>query len=184
MENVEEKHSKAVEYTIKEFEVLRIEIDSTLKDIRAFELYGIIATGTIWAWLATHSNDNLFAWSLPLLLSFAGFFRNWGLYRHLGFIGKYIKQIEIVHLKGYALEGWEHWLDKDRGVRRVVTDNLVWIILLFVALPAIYLRSDFIVPIQDHTNPITIDVKPFPCPPPQSKIIKNSPHSVTPTNNK
>src|SRR5581483_3126962 len=133
------------EYNLKEFDALRSEIDDGISEARAFERYAVIASGALWAWLTTRPTAPLLLWCLPLLLALVGWLRTWGLYKHLGRIGSYIREIEGNNLKGWeGPAGWEKWLDGDRGVRRHLIDNLVWGTLVVIAGIAILQRERLI----------------------------------------
>jgi hypothetical protein len=110
-------------------------------EIKIFERYVILASGAIWAWLVTQHNSNFVAWSLPIVLALAGFLRNLGLRMHLRRIAEYIRKIEDDQLRGSEIGGWEKYLEKDQGLRRQLVNYLVWIVLVIIAVGALFLRS-------------------------------------------
>jgi hypothetical protein len=163
-------------YNLKEFDALRSEIDDGISEARAFERYAVIASGALWAWLTTRSNAPLLLWCLPLLLVLAGWLRSWGLYKHLGHMGSYLKQIEDNHLKDWnGPRGWEKWLDKDRGFRRRLIDNWVWIILAVTAIFAVCYRETFASSPVDQPRPVVVEVRPLPCPTNQNQSLNAPP---------
>jgi hypothetical protein len=173
-EQTQEEISRA--YNLKEFDALRSEIDDGISEARAFERYAVIASGALWAWLTTRSNAPLLLWCLPLLLVLAGWLRSWGLYKHLGHIGSYLKQIEDNHLTDWnGPQGWEKWLDKDRGFRRRLIDNWVWIILGVTAILAICYRKTLTSSPVDQPKPVVVEVRPLPCPTNQNQTLNAPP---------
>ena len=134
------KLSVAQQFNLKEYEALRKEIDFVANEIKIFERYAVLASGAIWAWLVTQHNSSFIAWFLPIVLALTGFLRNWGLRMHLRRLAEYIRKIEDDQLRGSEIGGWEKYLGNDQGLRRQLINYLVWIVLVIIAVGALFLR--------------------------------------------
>lgn len=154
-------------FNLKEYEALRIEINDTLREIRAIERYAVAGSGAIWAWLATRPSLHAAVWVIPLLLVAAGFIRNSILYAHVRQLGDYIRQIEEHLLKGSGgPRGWEGYFkpiaEKDSFA---FEEGMVWMVLALVGILALVFHNQ-IGPKIPGESQTAVQVMPCPTPAP------------------
>lgn len=103
-------HSK--DFYLKEYELLRKEIEVHLADMRSVERNVAAAVGATWAWLATHSTPPLprWAWLIPVLFVILGMLRCFGLWKQFGNFHNYLECVEECFSGKQDPGGWEHFL--------------------------------------------------------------------------
>jgi hypothetical protein len=99
----------AREFYLKEFEMLRREIEIIINDYRATERNVLIAVGVSWAWLYgfRHEMPPL-AWLAPCLFVGLGIMRHRGNEAFFRSINKYLKRLEKSFSAPGHPGGWEH----------------------------------------------------------------------------
>ncbi len=120
------------EFLRKEFELVRHEMDESVKESRSLERYALTLTGGIWAWLAVNSQEHPvhpYAVWLPLLLVFLFFLRAVALYLHTNDIADHLKDTEKLAFNVPFHLGWEQKF-KEKGKFKRATFWLFWILLL------------------------------------------------------
>ncbi len=129
------------DFSIKEFDTLRKEIEWTLNDSRSVERNVVIAIGAFWAFLIKE-NGNVrklthpaWAWWIPVLFSVLGALRSAALGYKFACLGTYIQKIEKYFLPKVTNrpEGWEHFQSTAGGFVRV-SAWIFWIILIAVTV--------------------------------------------------
>lgn len=114
-------------FYIKEFEILRKEIEWINQDSRTLERNVVIAIGVFWAFLIKESptlrglKNGYLAWIIPVVFAILGYVRALSLERNLHRLGKYIRKIERFIRTEYSQnetpEGWEGFQENLRKGR-------------------------------------------------------------------
>lgn len=120
-----------IEFLLKEYDALRLQIDSITKELFSLERWALISSGTIWSWLATTSNNNvphLIYWA-PAIITILLCLRGWGLHSSNMLAGKYIANIES-YFELPENMGWESLLKQARPLMVVNAAILYWVILI------------------------------------------------------
>ena len=118
-------------FLIAEYQCLRNEIDSILKDMRTFAMYSIIATGAIWAWLLTDNTNYLYNFLrfLPAIIVLILYIYIKSIIRDVRMIGDYISKIEALFALPNGI-GWETQLKSIRWpIKRLWLENVYWFII-------------------------------------------------------
>ncbi len=133
------------EFLRKEFELVRHEMDESVKESRSLERYALTLTGGIWAWLAVskaeyHISFPAAAW-LPALLVAFFFFRAAVISQHVKDIGDHLIEIEKAFQVPETL-GWEQMYKKCYGKFKRASVYIFWFILLLVTIviPVFFFR--------------------------------------------
>jgi len=103
----ESTHS--TEFYLKEFELLRKQIEMHVTEMRTVERNVVLGVGGTWAWLATHTTPK-WIWSVPVLFVILGALRCHGIWTELGRLHEYIQRIESRFSAKEDPGGWEHFL--------------------------------------------------------------------------
>jgi hypothetical protein len=132
-------------FLLAEYQCLRNEIDSTMKDMRTFAMYSIIATGAIWAWLLTGNANDMFhiLRFLPSVIVLILYVYIKVIIRDIHMIGSYISKIEALFALPDGL-GWETQLKCIRWAKKRIWLEHVYWFLIFAAnvVTAICLKSN------------------------------------------
>ena len=129
---------------LKEYELLRKEIEVHLADMRSLERNVAAAVGATWAWLATHSTPPLpkWTWLIPIFFVILGGLRHFGLRKQFRNFHKYLARIEESFSGKQDPGGWEHFLGSGNTALRLSTGTF-WIVLsLSTVAIAIYQYSN------------------------------------------
>lgn len=123
-----------VDFALAEFENLRREVDSTVKEIYTLERYSLATAGAIWSWYAANATSTEKAVvCLPFLLGCLFAIRCYTLYRHLFRLSGYLTKVEKVFELPEDL-GWERYLSLNADWRQAGSGYLFWLIFLSGAL--------------------------------------------------
>jgi len=138
-----EKKERWSEFLLKEFELLRNELDESVKEARAIERYALVTTGAIWSWVVAQTEETTIyqplVW-LPAILVLFFAFRALGLSVHVRDIGKHLAEIEqAFHLPEDL--GWEQLYEKKyHGTPKRISVYVFWAGLLIatIAIPFLF----------------------------------------------
>jgi hypothetical protein len=95
----------------EEYQTLRKEVETAMSELNTLESGALVAAATIFVWLITHELEGALkiGWFIPGILVTFCIFRVMTINRHLGWLAKYLKHYEVVHIQP-KLPGWEHFL--------------------------------------------------------------------------
>lgn len=117
-----------------EWKELRDEAISLAHETRKLEQLAVVATGAVYAWVATHKLEMgavwILPWFIPVLFAAAGALRSWAIAKQIGHMSAYLTEIEKELSAG---GGWETFFSTRRGYlyRTAVT---FWTLLLVVTI--------------------------------------------------
>lgn len=125
------RHAK--DFYLKEYELLRREIEIAINDYRATERNVVIAVGVSWAWLFQAGNGvPVLAWLVPCLFVVLGILRNYSDEAFFQSAHQYLARVE----KAFSLPGhpggWEHAPVSRNWTRASAV--LFWIVLALATI--------------------------------------------------
>jgi hypothetical protein len=116
----------------EEYKSLRGEISALVAESRKLELLAIGGVAATYAWFVTSKVPPGAAWYVPALLPLLGALRAYAIFKRIGEIGDYLRNIE----KSLDWSGWEtHFATKLRS-RVSFTSIVLWLALLAFTLLA------------------------------------------------
>lgn len=135
-----------IAFYLQTHEHLRREIEADKDHLRKLNVYVVVGTGTVWSWIATRQGSPPTALMdcitfIPLLFAVFGAIQSRGLVKSIRIKAAYLRTMESKLTNLECLEGWETWLDGNRGKYPHHQDLLFWVIILLVTLvlPCLYL---------------------------------------------
>lgn len=129
---------KRDEFILKEYEVVRSEMDETVKETRVLERYALIVFGGIWSWYIANPGHDAIRW-LPFPIIFFLALRAKSLIDHIKNLEEYLMKIE----QKFALPdnsdlpdkfGFEHYFKQKGGTLKRRTTYFFWAILVLASL--------------------------------------------------
>jgi hypothetical protein len=140
---------------LEQYKMLRTEIMSHVEETRKLEIYAIGAISAIYSWFITKPTLPTRAWLIALLIPLLGGLRSYTLYKRIGLLTEYLREIESCVFTGNnKLVGWENYFQsksltsyKKQGIS--FSSIIFWLTLLAItiAAPAILVNqfpiSDF-----------------------------------------
>ncbi len=123
------------QFLLQEFDQLREELLVCVKETRLLERNALLGSGAIWAWAITNKSQSVYPVLLlvPPLIVFLSALRAWSLWRHIGFLAAYIKQVEITFSLPGNL-GWEHTFARSTDYSKSISAIVFWVVLLAVTV--------------------------------------------------
>lgn len=115
---MEQVQTGSKEFHVHEFEALRTELLSLVKEINQVEKNVVIGTALVYSWLAVSSDSlgtlqsNLF-WFMPLLFTVLGSLKVYMLKDGVMEIAKYLYQLENTYR--FEDNGWQHFRERKLG---------------------------------------------------------------------
>lgn len=126
-----------LQFSIKEYETLRLESRDAVQESRIIERQTILASGVVWAWVLTQPNLGAYTNQLkyiPLTVSLFGAIRSFGLHVRLVRISEHIIAMEQRFGRG-SYFSWETQLSRKSWVL-TGTSTFFWISMLSANLYA------------------------------------------------
>ena len=129
------------QFLLQEAAATRELIRTSIAEARTLERYCLVATAGVWTWLLTKAQSetvSLGYW-IPLAVACLALIRVAALYFDVGRAAKYLRDVEIVFLKGEVPEGWETRVNPTDKTRLPIAAGLFWALLLLATLLAPFL---------------------------------------------
>jgi hypothetical protein len=114
----DEREKAKANFHLKEYEILRREIDSLQKAQRTNEQQAVLATAAVWTWAATHTPATSspvfgYAWWIPLGVVLLCFVRNFTFLEGMFRLSRRMAEIE----RELQVRGWETIQGEQRETR-------------------------------------------------------------------
>ncbi|MDO7886634.1 hypothetical protein [Hymenobacter cheonanensis] len=132
------------DFEIKQYDVLRAEIDADVAETRLLERIALAGTGAVWTWLATVKDsgqrfvaDHPIVWLIPAFFALLGGLRCLALLHYILLRAAYIRKMEAAAPRSSEqLIGWETYLQQMSGKGLRVSSGAVaiWVILFTVSV--------------------------------------------------
>jgi hypothetical protein len=120
---------------MREHEHLRREIEIEKQVLDRLEVYAVIGTGLVWSWIVTSSISSKpmpeLAWFIPTLFSVLGFLKTERSIKGVFKKASYLRNLEKLVPKLEPLQGWENFIEENRGKRPLWLNRLFWLLLTF-----------------------------------------------------
>jgi hypothetical protein len=146
--------AKSKDFYLKEYESLRAEILQTLADSRSLERNVVFGVGVFLAWIMTHKNAPLLAWSIPLVLVILAMSRSGALLWSFRVYSTYLRDVEKSFSNSEnAPTGWETFRKK-RSLGIFMTSIFFWLALLAGSIVVLIMKPT--VANDSTSNPQTI----------------------------
>jgi hypothetical protein len=135
MLNQNNHEDSAIKFHLHQYESLRKELESCVREMRTIERYALIGTGVVWAWLATNQQIRVhyIVWWIPVLFSLLGGLRTFALIKSVRRLAAYIQTVESAFMNK-RLEGWETFITQNRRQSIRYSIYLFWIILMLATI--------------------------------------------------
>lgn len=133
---------------LEQYKMLKTEIMSHVEETRKLEIYSIGAIAAIYSWFITRSTLPSRAWLIALLIPLLGGLRTYTLYKRIGLLSEYLREIENKIFKDEnKLIGWERYFHsksllvyKKQGIP--FSSIVFWVSLLVVTIIAPFIMAD------------------------------------------
>lgn len=116
-----------------EYESLRKEIESSVKEARQLEKYALVVAAAVWTWLAKDGSNVAhpsFYW-IPAIFVLFGIVRSIALLLVIKKIAKYLETVERVFASNPPM-GWETFVTNPRDYTIALSSAFFWLALLLV----------------------------------------------------
>lgn len=105
----------SADFRLLEFECLRKEVELQITALRQAEDYCLLAVGVVWAWLFGAQLAATPAAFLPGVIAAVFYLKRLSIEANIEAFHGYLRdKVE----KGFGVEGWEHYIDKQSDVMR------------------------------------------------------------------
>jgi hypothetical protein len=131
--------SVSEQFHLEQIKALRGEIDENMKQLRQIELYAVLGSVAVWAFLLTHQANGqritTIGWLMPVFLIACSAYKHYTTNRAIRGLGSYIRRCEGVF--SFQGLGWEGSSEREEATIEFLKFNkLFWGVLLLLSLIA------------------------------------------------
>ncbi len=149
------------EFELKQYELLKNEIEADIHETRALERYALLGTGAVWTFLAANAvaRQHIIIWWAPFVLTIFCALRSYSLILIIRTKSEYLRCIESKSSYFNDLSGFATFWEKERRGYVGKTMAFFWAALLAVNLGTAILRKTLYQENSTNTQPIQTSVE-------------------------